>query len=135
VQADRGADELRREEVALEKLPEDEDPSVARSSAVGQNCTTGDADREDSAGQRADVGDEGQKTRDEPIRTPKFSPDQGEPDGVEGAEDQAYQRLTLARSPRWRRSISRARTAHRVAVAQRHPAVDGRDHAVPIDES
>ena len=32
------------------------------------------------------------------------------------------------------RSISRASRAHGVAVAHRHPAIDGGDHAVPVDE-
>ena len=67
-----------------------------------------------------------------PIRKPKLQP---------GQRQRRWRRTTprirqITACPRTKpaiaASISRASRAHRVAMLQRHPAVDRRDHAVPV---
>ena len=91
----------------------------------------GDADGEHEAGERADIGDEGEEPRDHPDQDAEVQPDEEQADRVERAEDQADE--ALAAHEAGHRPVDLARETPRGrAVARRHPAVEGGDHPVPV---
>ena len=68
-----------------------------------------------------------------PIRAPKFSPISRERDGIEGAEDEADERLAADEAGDRPVDLAGER-ADGVAVRARHPGVDRADHPVPVDQ-
>ncbi len=100
---------------------------------LGQKLHQGDAGREQEPGERADIRDEGEEAGEQADQHAEIQPDRPQPNGVERAEDEADEALA-ADEARDRAVDLAGELAHGEAVARRHPAVEGRDHAVPVDQ-
>ena len=93
MQPDPIADQARRQDIALQELAagkEDDHP------ADGQpvvELRQRNADRDDEAGDAAEIGDEGDEADADSHGETEIDADQGEPDAVEGGQSQADRRL------------------------------------------
>jgi hypothetical protein len=95
------------------------------------NCAAAEQHARHRAGERADIGDEGEHPRHQPDRQAELEPDDLQPDGVDGAEDQAAEQLSAQPGAQHPVGVA-GELAEHMRVAPRQPALDPADHARPV---
>src|SRR5205085_6897875 len=134
MQTDVAADQVRHQHVAFEELADHADAEDHKHPGrVGPELRDRNSDREHEPGHRADIGHEGEQTRGEPDDGAELEPDQPQRNSIERAEDEADPDLTAYEGADDPVDLS-YECAHGVAMFERQPAIQGFDHAVPIDQ-
>ncbi len=131
---DAFADEFRRQDIALDELPEDEDAEGRDDQRpVRPELHDGDAHGQDEPGERPDIGDEAQEAGGHADHRAEIEPKHRQRHGVEGAEDHADQGLTANETGDRLVDIA-GDHPDGVAVAHGNPGIDRSHHPVPVDQ-
>jgi hypothetical protein len=131
MQPHRASHQLGREDVALDQLARLEHPPRRGDHQSPQNWNRRQPDRQGPAHQRAQIGDEGQKPRNQPHDKAELQPDHHQRHGVERAEDQADRAL-----PRTKLTQACGRSAARGRGSSAHGrAATGRRSVPPCGPS
>src|SRR5262249_25581839 len=132
MQPDALADQLGRDDVALDELAEQEDRDYADDPLpVGPELRDRHARADHQPGERADIGHEGDQAGDDADQQCKMQPDEPERDRIVEAEEQANDQLPAHKAGD--RSVNVAYDlAHVVAMAHRYPAVQNLQHPMPV---
>ena len=132
MQADFPPDDLGGQEIALDHLADHEHRKhQADPNRVERELHQRHGDPGNDAQQHAEDGDEGDDARGQAQDQPEIQPDQGQPDAVEGAEQQADRRLA-AHEAGERPVDAPGLLADGFGVGARQPSVDGGDDPVPV---
>ncbi len=86
---------------------------------------------EHEAGQRSHIGDEGDEAGGDADQQTEIEPRHGQGHGIEGAEQQAHQRLPPDEAGHRKVHLA-AETPHDGALVQRNPAIDRLHHRRPV---
>ncbi len=135
MQADLGADELRRQHVAFERLADQEHAiTIAMGVQFGQNCAIATTAATRKPVSQPDVGDEAQQPRHQPDQETEIEAGQRQPDRVEHREDQADYGLAAHEARDGVVDIA-GEAVHRGAMLQRNPAIHCLGDGVPSRSS
>ena len=134
MQADLGADEVGRQDVAFEPLAEHKHqrPPADRNPVRPELRHRDDGGDEKSA-ERADERNEAEQAGHQADQKSRLEPDERQADGVEDRKDQADHRLPAHEAGDGAVHVA-GEPVHRVAMMPRNPAVDRLHHAVPVDQ-
>ena len=134
VQAHAAAHQLGRQDVALQRLSEHEDPGHQRDPApIAPELHQRHPDGEPAAHDGADIGDEGHEARQRADHDAEVEPDEGERHGVERAEDQHHRSLAAQEAGQGRVDLA-PEAPDRGGVLARQELVHAGDHAVPVEQ-
>ena len=134
MQANRPAHQLRRQDIALKKLPKGENRGDdADGHPIPPELEQRQPDGQGTAHQRADIGDECDRPGDGPHHQTELQACQHQCYGIEGAQDQADTDLPAHEAGQHRVDLVRD-PAHGGGMVARQQAVDARHHLVPVQQ-
>ena len=135
VKPDRFADELRREHVALEELTCSNNAERQQEQLEARpSLKEGKAQGKHERGQRSDIGHEAQDAGDDADQKTIVEPDQCQAKAVPDSQEQADDRLAADETGQSMVYLA-GDFSQALAMIERKPGVELRDHPVPVDEN